>query len=182
MRGCTRRAVTVPLTPAAHLQAFCILLGVGVRGVVQSAAESIRATAGRAAFAALPAVPRVSESASRPSRLRCKWPCVQSRAGAGPSSFHRAMGGDALRARCASALSASRCCFFDGVARSLPRVTAGWGVLLSCVVSLLFSGLRLCCWVPAAPSESLIGAGARMMVPSRRHVTVTPSLRARRAA
>jgi len=95
------------------------------------------------------------------------------------SSSHRAVVGDALRARCSLALSASRCCFFDSFfARPLSTVSIGGCALLSCVVSLLFSGLY--CGFPAVLGESL--RGARMMVPSRRQVTVTPSLRARRAA
>ena len=140
----------------------------------RSAAGSIRATAARTAFAARPA-----SAPSRLSRLRYKFPCEQPRAGGWASSFQRAVAGDALVARCSWALSASRCCFFDSFfAHPLSTVSVNCCAPLSCVVSLLFSGL--CCGLPAAQGGSLVGAS--VMVPSRRHVIVTPSRRARRAA
>jgi len=93
------------------------------------------------------------------------------------SSFHRAMNGDALRARSSSALCASRCCFFDGC-RGQSTVSTGC-VSGGCVSRVARS--RPCrCRLPALAEPGV--SGEMVMEPSRRHSSRTPSLRERRAA
>jgi len=93
------------------------------------------------------------------------------------SSSRRANHGDVLRARSASALFASRCCFFDDWLQAWPPESSG--CLLPSRVVLCSCPLP-CCGLPAAMVESL--GGEMRIDPSRRQVIETPSLRARRAA
>ena len=146
--------------------------------------ESMHATAGHEAYAVWPAVPRASESASTLPRLHCKVALRAAQSWRWVSSSHRAVDCDIrLDSWYSRSLRASRCCFFEAVARSLPSVSIGFGASASRVVSCVFVCPR--CRLPAVVvgvDAKTDGAGEMAIEPSRRHVTVTPSLRERRAA